>query len=185
MNKIIVLLVIIIIILASFFLFEVILQAKFLEKYVHQEIERHLIDSETIQLAGELENDDFIILMEISPWPSEVYGGVTIKTPCSPNGEQLLQVIEGVLPEFTEVKMTYLKETSNPPLYCVYQGDLGNNMTFVGLKNISGDIVSFKNNAGYSASVAVHGEIEYTTHTLIVKMKRIIGFEMPEPQPTK
>lgn len=130
------------------------------ERFIHQEIETHLLDTETISLMGELQSEDFKVLIDLTPYLVELYGHVTLKVPCGSNGEQLLEIVEGVMPQFLPLEMNYVTSISDPPNYCIYEGDISNDVTFIGLKNTSEQTVTFSENAGYSVTITIHAELD-------------------------
>jgi len=147
------------------------------EKFLHQELERHFIATETILLTGELQSQDYLLLMDTTPWPSEAFGHVTIKVPCGPLGEQRLEIIQGVIPDLSPVKLEYVEKLSVPPASCLYQGDLKENVTTIALINTSDDSVKFSVEDGpiHSASVTIHGEMKYSFHQFFEIINKIFG----------
>lgn len=127
------------------------------EEMIEEEIGKHIIDTETINLGGWLDKGDFILLMDITPYMSEG-GHVALKVPCGPDGEQLLSILAGVAPSVSPVELEYVAPLSNPPTSCVYHADLGEGITDVALANTSDKKVRFHGNAGYTATITIHGE---------------------------
>ena len=127
------------------------------QEMIEEEFGRHIVDTETINLHGWINPGDFILLMGITTYLSEE-GHVAMKVPCGPDGEQLLTLLTGVAPDVAPVKMEYVAPLSNPPLSCVYHADIGEGITDIALANTSEERVRFHGNAGYTATITIHGE---------------------------
>ncbi len=124
---------------------------------MEKEIGRHLVDTETINLMGRLDKGDFKLLMDITPYMSEG-GHVAMKVPCGSDGAQLLTLLAGVAPNVAPVTMDYVAPLSNPPVSCVYHGELGEGITDIALANTSDERVRFHGSAGYTVTITIHGE---------------------------
>jgi hypothetical protein len=128
-----------------------------MESEIAMELGKHVIDTETISLTGRLGSGDFKLLMDITPYMSEE-GHVALKVPCGADGEQLLAIVAGVAPDVAPVELEYVAPLSNPPSSCVYHAGLGEGITDIALINTSDRVVNFRN-AGYSATITIHGEL--------------------------
>lgn len=127
------------------------------EEMMGEEMGKHIIDTETINLSGWLDKGDFILLMDITPYMSEG-GHVALKVPCGSDGAPLLSILAGVAPNVSPVELAYVAPLSNPPTSCVYHADLGEGITDIALANTSDNKVRFHGNAGYTVTITIHGE---------------------------
>ena len=128
-----------------------------MQEMMEEEFGKHIVDTETINLHGWINPGDFILLMDITTYMSEE-GHIAMKVPCGPDGEQLLTVLAGVAPDVAPLEMEYVTPLSNPPLSCVYHGEIGEGITDIALANTSDNRVRFHGNAGYTVTITIHGE---------------------------
>jgi len=129
-----------------------------MQEMMEEEFGKHLVDTETINLHGWLDPGDFVLLMDITTYVSEE-GHVAMKVPCGTGGEQVLTVLTGVASDVSPLKMEYVTPLSNPPLSCVYHGEIGEGITDIALANTSEQRVRFHGNAGYTVTITIHGEM--------------------------
>lgn len=128
-----------------------------IQEMMEKEFGKHIVDTETINLRGWINSDDFVLLMDITTYMSEE-GHVAMKVPCGPEGEQLLTLVAGVAPDVAPVEMEYVAPLSKPPVSCVYHADIGEGITDIALVNTSEERVRFHGSAGYTVTITIHGE---------------------------
>ena len=109
-------------------------------EYVHKaDLNRAAMN---ILLNGiELENDEFIILYDSTPFASK--GHIALNIPCDPENphDPTIKVLVGRAPDLFVMPVGYVEQISSPPKMCVYHGQFGfgDPVTDVILKYISND----------------------------------------------
>lgn len=93
-------------------------------EYVHKaDLNRAAMN---ILLNGiELENDEFIILYDSTPFASK--GHIALNIPCDPENpyDPTIKVLVGRAPDMFVMPVGYVEQISSPPKMCVYHGQFG------------------------------------------------------------
>lgn len=129
----------------------------------------NLVTSEHIPLRGHLDNGDYILLMDLTPFTTSVEGHshIAMKVPCNENGSAKVTIVTGVAPNLNSLDIgspikngtlngTNL-ELSAEGKSCLYHAELPNGTIDIVLVNTSNQTVSFDEGAQYSVTVTVHG----------------------------
>jgi hypothetical protein len=128
----------------------------------------NLIISEHIPLNGQLANEDYILLMDFTPFATSVEGHshVTMKVPCNENGSAKIGIVTGVAPELNTLNIGNPIDNgtldgkdldlSAEGRSCLYRAELPNGITDIVLVNISNGTLNF-DEGGYSVTVSAHG----------------------------
>jgi hypothetical protein len=132
------------------------------EKYEGEE-SMHI--SEHIPLTGQLDNGDYLHLIDFTPFNTTAGGHVAIKVPCYNDGKPMITMMSGVAPNFTKLDV-------GNPIYngtldgrdidlsiggtsCLYHGEIPNGITDIALANTSNQTLSF-DRGGYSVVITAH-----------------------------
>src|SRR4030095_2128180 len=127
-----------------------------------------LFISQNIPLTGQLENGDYLHLIDLTPFKTTVEGHIAIKVPCDNDGKPLVTIITGVAPNFTTLDVG--NSINNGTLdgrnidlsvegtSCLYHGEIPNGITDIALVNTSNQTLSFE--AGcYSVAITAHARV--------------------------
>jgi hypothetical protein len=128
----------------------------------------NLIISEHIPLNGQLANEDYILLMDFTPFATSVEGHshIAMKVPCNQDGSPKVTIITGVAPKLNTLNIG--NAISNGTLdernldlsvegrSCLYHTELPNGITDIVLVNTSNGTLNF-DEGGYSVTVSAHG----------------------------
>jgi hypothetical protein len=127
--------------------------------------EESLFISQNLPLTGQLENGDYLHLMDFTPFKTTAEGHIAIKVPCDNDGKPLVTIITGVAPNFTTLDVG--SSINNGTLdgrnidlsvegtSCLYHGEIPNGITDIALVNTSNQTLSFEA-GGYSAAITAH-----------------------------
>jgi hypothetical protein len=127
--------------------------------------EESLFISQNIPLTGQLENGDYLHLMDFTPFKTSTEGHIAIKVPCDNDNKPLVTIITGVAPNFTTLDVG--SSINNGTLdgrnidlsvegtSCLYHGEIPNGITDIALVNTSNQTLSFEA-GGYSAAITAH-----------------------------
>ena len=92
--------------------------------------------TETTVLEGTLDNGDFILLADITPFES-ITGHVALRAPCNGAGSAGdLAIVAGVAPAVSGVSLDLVGPLSALGSTCVYHGDLPAGITDVAIINL-------------------------------------------------
>jgi acyl-[acyl carrier protein]--UDP-N-acetylglucosamine O-acyltransferase len=128
----------------------------------------NLIISEHIPLTGQLTSDDYMLLMDFTPFATSVEGHshIAMKAPCNQDGSPKVTIVAGVSPNLSTLNMGNAinngtlngknLDLSNEGKSCLYRAELPNGITDIALINTSNGTLNF-NEGGYSVTVSVHG----------------------------
>jgi hypothetical protein len=128
----------------------------------------NLIISEHIPLNGQLANEDYILLMDFTPFATSIEGHshIAMKVPCNQDGSPKVTIITGVAPKLNTLNIG--NAISNGTLdernldlsvegrSCLYHTELPNGITDIVLVNTSNGTLNF-DEGGYSVTVSAHG----------------------------
>ena len=130
--------------------------------------EESLFISQHIPLTGQLENGDYLHLIDLTPFKTTAEGHIAIKVPCDNDGKPLVTIITGVAPNFTTL---YVGNSINNGTLdgrnidlsvegtsCLYHGEIPNGITDIALVNTSNQTLSF-DSGGYSAAITAHATV--------------------------
>jgi hypothetical protein len=129
----------------------------------------NLVTSEHIPLRGQLDNGDYILLMDLTPFATSVEGHshIAIKVPCNEDGSPKVTIVTGVAPNLNSLDIG--RDISNGSLNgkyldlsaegksCLYHAELPNGTTDIVLVNTSNRTLNFDEGAYYSVTITVHG----------------------------
>jgi hypothetical protein len=129
----------------------------------------NLIISEHIPLKGQLDNGDYILLMDLTPFATSVQGHshIAMKVPCNEDGSPKVTIVTGVAPKLNPLDIG--RAISNGSLNgksidlsvegksCLYHAELPNGTTDIALVNTSNRTLSFDEDGYYSVTITVHG----------------------------
>lgn len=129
----------------------------------------NLVASEHIPLKGQLENGDYILLMDLTPFATSVQGHshIAMKIPCNEDGSPKVTIVTGVAPNLNHLDIG--RAISNGTLdgnsiklsiegkSCLYHAELPNGTTDIVLVNTSNKTLSFDKGGYHSVTVTVHG----------------------------
>jgi hypothetical protein len=130
--------------------------------------EESLFISQNIPLTGQLENGDYLHLIDLTPFKTTVEGHIAIKVPCDNDGKPLVTIITGVAPNFTTLDVG--NSINNGTLdgrnidlsvegtSCLYHGEIPNGITDIALVNTSNQTLSFEA-GGYSVAITAHARV--------------------------
>lgn len=129
----------------------------------------NLVTSEHIPLRGQLDNGDYILLMDLTPFATSVEGHshIAIKVPCNKDGSPKVTIVTGVAPNLNSLDIgraisngslngKYL-DLSAEGKSCLYHAELPNGTTDIVLVNTSNRTLNFDEGAYYSVTITVHG----------------------------
>jgi hypothetical protein len=138
------------------------------EEYGEHEGEESLFISQHIPLTGQLENGDYLHLIDLTPFKTTAEGHIAIKVPCDNDGKPLVTIITGVAPNFTTLDVG--NSINNGTLdgrnidlsvegtSCLYHGEIPNGITDIALVNTSNQTLSFEA-GGYSVAITAHARV--------------------------
>ena len=123
----------------------------------------------------ELENNEFIILYDSTPFASK--GHIALNIPCDPENpyDPNIKVLVGRAPDLFVMPVGYVQQISSPPKMCVYHGQFGfgDPVTDVILKYIADD--------ESENSIIFDGphSIAITTHESYIPLDKIVQGRSP------
>ena len=130
--------------------------------------EESLFISQHIPLTGQLQNGDYIHLIDFTPFNTTAEGHIAIKVPCDNNGKPMVTVIAGVAPNFTTVDVGNAInngtldgrniDLSVEGTTCLYHGEIPNGITDIALVNTSNKTLNFEA-GGYTAAITAHATV--------------------------
>jgi hypothetical protein len=138
-----------------------------------QEHAEHVIDnliiSEHIPLKGQLDNGDYVLLMDLTPFGTSIEGHshIAMKVPCSEDGTPKVTLVTGVAPNLNTLDIgnpikngtlngKYLALSAEGKS-CLYHIELPNGTSDIALANNSNKTLSFDDGSYYSVTITVHG----------------------------
>ena len=129
----------------------------------------NLIISEHIPLRGQLDNGDYVLLMDLTPFATSIEGHshIAMKIPCNEDGTPKVTIVTGVAPNLNSLDIgnaisngtlngKYL-DLSAEGKSCLYHAELPNGTTDIALANNSNKTLSFDDDGYYSITITVHG----------------------------
>jgi hypothetical protein len=129
----------------------------------------NLVTSEHIPLRGQLDNGDYILLMDLTPFATSIEGHshVAMKVPCNEDGSPKVTIVTGVAPNLNSLDIgraisngslngKYL-DLSAEGKSCLYHAELPNGTSDIVLVNTSNRTLNFDEGAYYSVTITVHG----------------------------
>lgn len=137
-----------------------------------QQHAKHILDnlviSQHIPLTGDLDNGDYILLMDLTPFTTSIEGHshIAMKIPCNQDGSPKVTIATGIAPNLKSLEVG--KEINNGTLNgrrfdlsdegnsCLYHALLPKGITDIVLVNTSNETLNF-DRGGYSVTVTVHG----------------------------
>jgi hypothetical protein len=137
-----------------------------------QQHAKHILDnlviSQHIPLTGDLDNGDYILLMDLTPFATSVEGHshIAMKIPCNQDGSPKVTIATGIVPNLKSLEVG--NEINNGTLNgrrldlsdegnsCLYHALLPKGITDIVLVNTSNETLNF-DRGGYSVTVTVHG----------------------------
>ena len=138
------------------------------EEYEEREGEESLFISQHIPLSGQLQNGDYIHLIDFTPFNTTAEGHIAIKVPCDNNGKPMVSVIAGVAPNFTTVDVGNAInngtldgrniDLSVEGTTCLYHGEIPNGITDIALVNTSNQTLNFEA-GGYTVAITAHATV--------------------------
>jgi hypothetical protein len=140
------------------------------EEYGEHEGEDSLFISQHIPLTGQLENGDYIHLIDFTPFntTAEGHSHIAIKVPCDNDGKPLVTIIAGVAPNFTTLDVGNAInngtldgrniDLSVEGTSCLYHGEIPNGITDIALVNTSNQTLNF-DSGGYTVAITAHATV--------------------------
>ena len=140
------------------------------EEYGEHEGEESLFISQHIPLTGQLENGDYIHLIDFTPFntTAEGHSHIAIKVPCDNDGKPLVTIISGVAPNFTTLDVGNAInngtldgrniDLSVEGTSCLYHGEIPNGITDIALVNTSNQTLNF-DSGGYTVAITAHATV--------------------------
>jgi hypothetical protein len=140
------------------------------EEYGEHEGEESLFISQHIPLTGQLENGDYIHLIDFTPFntTAEGHSHIAIKVPCDNDGKPLVTIITGVAPNFTTLDVGNAInngtldgmniDLSIEGTSCLYHGEIPNGITDIALVNTSNQTLNF-DSGGYTVAITAHATV--------------------------
>lgn len=138
-----------------------------------QQHSKHVLDNliitEHIPLRGQLNNGDYILLMDLTPFATSVEGHshIAMKIPCNEDGSPKVTIVTGVAPNLNSLDIGRainngtlngkFLDLSAEGKSCLYHTELPNGTTDIALVNTSNKTLSFDEGAYYSVTITVHG----------------------------
>jgi hypothetical protein len=128
----------------------------------------NLIVSENIPLNGQMNNGDYLLLMDFTPFATSVEGHshIAMKVPCNEDGSPKITIITGIAPKMNTLDMGNAinngtldnkhLDLSAEGRFCLYHAELPNGITDIALVNTSNGTLRF-DEGGYSVTVSAHG----------------------------
>jgi hypothetical protein len=122
--------------------------------------------TETTVLEGTLDNGDFLLLADITPFESRT-GHVALRAPCDGGGSAGdLAIVAGVAPAVAGIPLDLVGPLSALGSVCVYHGDLPSGITDVALINLptalggasDADPIDMTDDLKYWVTVTVQGK---------------------------
>ena len=130
--------------------------------------EESLFISQNIPLTGQLENGDYLHLIDLAPFNTTAEGHIALKVPCDNYGKPLATIISGIAPNFRTLDVgnsinngTLDGKNINLSIAgssCFYHGKIPNGITDIALVNTSNHTLSFET-GGFSAVITAHATI--------------------------
>ena len=130
--------------------------------------EESLFISQHIPLTGQLENGDYIHLIDFTPFNTTAEGHIAIKVPCENDGKPMVTVITGVAPNFTTLDVGNAInngtldgrniDLSVEGTTCLYHGEIPNGITDIALVNTSNQTLNF-DAGGYTVAITAHATV--------------------------
>ena len=129
----------------------------------------NLIISQHIPLRGQLNNGDYILLMDLTPFATSVEGHshIAMKIPCNEEGSPKVTIVTGVAPNFKslDIGKTINNGTLNGKSLdlsdegksCLYHAELPIGTSDIALANNSNQTLNFDDGGYYSVTITVHG----------------------------
>ena len=129
-----------------------------------------LFISQHIPLTGQLENGDYIHLIDFTPFntTAEGHSHIAIKVPCDNDGKPLVTIITGVAPNFTTLDIGNAInngtldgrniDLSVEGTSCLYHGNIPNGITDIALVNTSNQTLNF-DTGGYTVAITAHATV--------------------------
>ena len=129
-----------------------------------------LFISQHIPLTGQLENGDYIHLIDFTPFntTAEGHSHIAIKVPCDNDGKPLVTIITGVAPNFTTLDIGNAInngtldgrniDLSVEGTSCLYYGKIPNGITDIALVNTSNQTLNF-DTGGYTVAITAHATL--------------------------
>lgn len=138
-----------------------------------QEHAEHVLDnliiSQHIPLKGQLDNGDYVLLMDLTPFTTSIEGHshIAMKIPCSENGTPKVTIVTGVAPNLNSLDIGNpinngtlngkFLDLSAEGKSCLYHAELPNGTTDIALVNNSNKTLSFDDDGYYSVTMTIHG----------------------------
>jgi hypothetical protein len=130
----------------------------------------NLVISEHIPLTGQLASEDYILLMDFTPFVTSIEGHshIALKVPCNEDGTSKVTVVTGIAPNLNTLNIGNAinngtlngdssLDLSDEGNSCLYHAELPNNISDIALVNTSNQTLNF-NEGGYpSVTVSAHG----------------------------
>jgi hypothetical protein len=132
--------------------------------------EESLFISQHIPLTGQLQNGDYIHLIDFTPFntTAEGHSHIAIKVPCDNDGKPLVTIIAGVAPNFTTLDVGNAInngtldgrniDLSVEGTSCLYHGEIPNGITDIALVNTSNQTLNF-DSGGYTVAITAHATV--------------------------
>ena len=129
----------------------------------------NLVISQHIPLRGQLDNGDYILLMDLTPFATSIEGHshIAMKIPCDQDRSPKVTIVTGVAPNFKSLdigkainngtlngKSLYLSDEGKS---CLYHAELPNGTSDIALVNNTNETLSFDEAGYYSVTITVHG----------------------------
>ena len=140
------------------------------EEYEEHEGKESLSISQHIPLTGQLQNGDYIHLIDFTPFntTAEGHSHIAIKVPCDNDGKPMVTVIAGVAPNFTTLDVGNAInngtldgrniDLSVEGTSCLYHGEIPNGITDIALVNTSNQTLNF-DAGGYTVAITAHATV--------------------------
>jgi hypothetical protein len=128
----------------------------------------NLITSQNIPLTGNLVNNDYILLMDLTPFATSVEGHshIAMKIPCNEEGFPKATIVAGIASNLKSLDLgkainngTLNGKTldlSDEGYSCLYHAQLPTGITDIALVNTFNETLNF-DRGGYSVTISVHG----------------------------
>jgi hypothetical protein len=129
----------------------------------------NLIISEHIPLRGQLDNGDYVLLVDLTPFATSIEGHshIAMKIPCNEDGTPKVTILTGVAPNLNSLDIgnainngtlngKYL-DLSAEGKSCLYHAELPNGTTDIVLANNLNKTLSFDDDGYYSVTITIHG----------------------------
>ncbi|HKQ21450.1 MAG TPA: hypothetical protein VJS91_05385 [Nitrososphaeraceae archaeon] len=128
----------------------------------------NLIISEHIPLRGQLENGDYILLMDLTPFATSIEGHshIAMKVPCNEDGTPKVSIVTGIAPNLNSLDFgnainngtlngKYL-DLSSEGNACLYHAELPQRASDIALVNTSNETLNFDKGRYYSVTFTIH-----------------------------